>query len=121
MCKNVPDSIQENMEELFACHAPHNLYMLNSDDRLQFFTKNWPLKRCVTPCKMVDAGFYYLDDSDRVICFYLMHTMELSPLFGTRSRLEILDAQWKIAQHNTLALKSTILKLSTSTISQLLN
>ena len=40
---------------------------------------------------------------------------------GTRFRLQTLDAQWKIAQHNGLALKSTILKLSTFTIPQLLN
>ena len=70
MCENVPDSVPENMEESFACCAPYNLHMLNSDDRLQSSTKNWPLKGHVTPYEKADAGFYYLDDSDQVICFY---------------------------------------------------
>ena len=61
----VPDSIAENVEEpSFTCRAPYNPHMLNSNERLQSFTKNWPLKRPVTPCEMADAGFYYLDDSD---------------------------------------------------------
>ena len=57
------------MEEPFACRAPYNLHRLTSDDRLQSFTKFWPLKGHVTRCKMEDTGFYYLDGSDRVICF----------------------------------------------------
>ena len=69
MC-DVPDSIAENVEEPFACHAPYNPHMVNSDERLQSFTKTWPVKGHVTPREMADAGFYYLDDSDRVICFY---------------------------------------------------
>ena len=71
MCENVtvPGSVPENMEEPFACCSPHNPHMLNSDDCLQFFTKNWPVKGHVTPREMADASFYYLDDSDRVICF----------------------------------------------------
>ena len=46
MC-DVPDSIAEiteDTEEPFACRAPHNLHMLNSDERLQSFTKNWPVR-----------------------------------------------------------------------------
>ena len=66
---DVPDSIAENVEELFACRAPYNPQMLNSDERLQSFSKNWPVKGHVTPLEMADAGFYYVDDSDRVICF----------------------------------------------------
>ena len=58
------------MEESFVCCAPYNPHMLNSDNHLQSFTKNWPIKGHVTSCKMGDAGFYDLDDSDRVICFY---------------------------------------------------
>ena len=69
MC-DVPDSIAENVEEPFACNTPYNPHMVNSDERLQCFTKNLPVKGHVTPCEMADAGFYYLDDSDRVICFY---------------------------------------------------
>ena len=69
MC-DVSDSIAENVEEPFACHAPYNLHMVNSDEGLQSFTKNWPVKGHVTPREMADADFYYLDDSDRVICFY---------------------------------------------------
>ena len=69
MC-DVPDSIAENVEEPFACHAPYNPHMVNSDECLQSFTKNWPVKGHVTPREMADADFYYLDDSDRVICFY---------------------------------------------------
>ena len=69
MC-DVPDSIPENMEKTFACRAPYNPHMLDSDERLQSFTKNWSVKGHVTPRKMADAGFYYFDDSDRVICFY---------------------------------------------------
>ena len=69
MC-DVPDSIAENVEEPFACHAPYNPHMVNSDESLQSFTKNWPVKGHVTPREIADAGFYYLDDSNRVICFY---------------------------------------------------
>ena len=69
MC-DVPDSAPENMEESFACRAPYNPHMLNSDDHLHSFTKNWPVKEHVIPHEMADAGFYYSDDSDRVICFY---------------------------------------------------
>ena len=65
----VSDSVPENMEEPFACRAPYNLHMLNSDERLQSFTKNWPVKGHVAPRQMANVGFYYLDDSDRVICF----------------------------------------------------
>ena len=68
MCENV--TVPENTEEPFACHAPYNPHMLNSDDHLQSFTNNWPIKGHETPPEMADAGFYYLDDSDRVICFY---------------------------------------------------
>ena len=72
MCENVtaPDSFPENMENQFASRAPYNPHVLNSDDRLQSFTKNWPLKVHVAPREMADSGFYYLDDSNRVICFY---------------------------------------------------
>ena len=69
MC-DVPDSISENMEKPFACCALYNPHMLNSDKRLQSFTKNWPVNGHVTPRKIADAGFYYWDDDDRVICFY---------------------------------------------------
>ena len=69
MC-DVPGSIAENKEESFACRAPYNPHMLSSDERLQSFTKNWPVKGHVTPREMADAGVYYLDDSDRVIRFY---------------------------------------------------
>ena len=70
MCENVSDFPPENIKEPFTYRAPYNLRMLNSDDHLQSFTKNWPPKKHVTPSKMAYAGFYYLDDSDRVICFY---------------------------------------------------
>ena len=63
MC-DVPNSIAENVEESFACRAPYNPHILNSDERLQSFTKNWPVKEHITPREMADAGFYYLDDSD---------------------------------------------------------
>ena len=69
MC-NVSDFIAKNVEELFACCAPYNPHMANSDECLQSFTKNWPVKGHVIPREMADAGFYYLDDSDHVICFY---------------------------------------------------
>ena len=71
MCENAPDFVSENKEEPFSCHAPYNPHMLNRDERLPSFTKNWPVKGHVTPREMADTGFYYyLDDSDRVICFY---------------------------------------------------
>ena len=63
MC-DVPDFIAENVKESFACCAPYNPHMVNSDEHLQSFTKNWPVKGHVTPLEMADAGFYYLDDSD---------------------------------------------------------
>ena len=44
--------------------------MLGSNERLQSFTKNWSVKGHVTPREMANTGFCYLDDSDRVICFY---------------------------------------------------
>ena len=66
MC-DVSDSAPENMEESFTCRAP---YMLNSDDRLHSFIKNSPVKEHVTPREMVEAVFYYSDDSNRVICSY---------------------------------------------------
>ena len=69
MC-DISDSIPENMEEPFAYHAPYNPHMLNSDERLQCFTTILPVKGHVTLRKMADAGFYYLDGSDRVFCFY---------------------------------------------------
>ena len=67
---DVPDSIAENVEEPFTCRAPCSPHMLNIDERLQSFAKNWPVKIHVTSCEMADADFYYLDDSDRVICFF---------------------------------------------------
>ena len=66
----VPNSVPENMEKPFACRAPCNPHILDSDDRLPSFTENWPAKGPVTPRKMANAGFYYLGDSNRVICFY---------------------------------------------------
>ena len=70
--RDVLDSVSENVEEPYTCGAPYNPHMLNSDERLlQYFTKNWPVKRHATPRKMADVGFYYLNDSDKVICFVL--------------------------------------------------
>ena len=71
MC-DVRDSIAENVEEPFACHAPYNPPMVNSDERLQSFTKNWPVKRHVTPREMADAGFYYLDAKWFPLCEYVL-------------------------------------------------
>ena len=68
MCENV--TVPENIEELFACRASYIPHMLNSDESLRSFTKNWPLKRHVIPREMAEAGFYYLDNSDRAIWFY---------------------------------------------------
>ena len=62
--------LQKIKEESFACRAPYNPHMLNSDDHLHSFTKNWPVKEHVIPHEMADADFYYSDDSDGVICFY---------------------------------------------------
>ena len=79
------------MEESFAFRTPYNPHMLNSDDRLQSFIKNWPLKEHVTPCKMADAGFYYLDDSNQVICFYCVG--------GLKNQEPINNPWYKHAKH----------------------
>ena len=67
---SVLDCVRKNMCNLFPCHSPLKPYVRTSDARIQTFSKNWPMKDHATPCEMADAGFYYLDDSDRVVCFF---------------------------------------------------
>ena len=66
----VSDSVPENMVKPFACRSPYKRHIFNSNDRLQPCTKNWPVKEHVATREMTDADFYYLSDSDQVICFY---------------------------------------------------
>jgi len=44
-----------------------NTHMCDVQDRLDTFQLNWPKERIrATPRKIASAGFYYLEDSDRV-------------------------------------------------------
>ena len=60
------DSVLNPTMELFVFTSPVKLHMSNSDVRMRYFTNNWPVKEHATSCEMVEAGLYYLDDSDRV-------------------------------------------------------
>ena len=64
------DSTPKTTMELFPCRSPLNSHIRSSDVDMQTFAKNWSVKGQATPREMADAGFYYLDDSNRVICFH---------------------------------------------------
>ena len=64
----VTDSVPEQVSELFPCRFPLKPHMRSSDARMCTFGNEWP--NYISAHEMSDAGFYYLGNSDRVVCFY---------------------------------------------------
>ena len=60
------DSVLKTIMELSTCWFSPKSHMRKSDVRMQYFTKNWPVKGHATPCEMAEAGLYYLGDSSEV-------------------------------------------------------
>ena len=63
-------AFQKTRQSCSLCYSLLKPNMHSSDACTQIFTKKWPVKRLATSGERVDAGFYYLGDSDGVTGFY---------------------------------------------------
>ena len=57
------------MRNIFPCQNPRNPTMVNPQDRRSTFT-NWPNHIRASKDELVEAGFLYLNEGDKLKCFY---------------------------------------------------